>query len=116
VGKDKKLITGNKEIAEALNKFLSSVFTQENLLNIPEPVAEMINRAMEPVFVTQQQIRNKIRKLWKDAAPGPDGITPSILQKLEESVVTPLEIIFNMAIESGDSPQDWKTASVRLFS
>lgn len=67
---------------------------------------------MEPVFVTQQQIRNKIRKLRKDAAPGPDGITPSILQRLEESVVVPLEIIFNMAIESGDSPQDWKIANV----
>ena len=67
---------------------------------------------MEPVFVTQQQIRNKIRKLRKDAAPGPDGITPSILQRLEESVVVPLEIIFNMAIESGDLPQDWKIANV----
>jgi hypothetical protein len=102
VSKDKKLITDEKEMAEEINKFL----------NVPEPDAEVINVEMEPVFVTQQQIRNKIRKLRKDAAPGPDGITPSILQRLEESVVDPLQIIFNMALETGDSPQDWKTASV----
>jgi hypothetical protein len=67
---------------------------------------------MEQVFVTHQQIRNKIRKLRKDAASGPDGITPSILQRLEDSVVAPLQIIFNRALETGDSPKDWKTASV----
>jgi hypothetical protein len=79
---------------------------------VPEPDAEVINTEIEQVFVTQQQIRNKIRKLRKDAAPSPDGITPSILQRLEDSVVVPLQIIFNMALETGDSPQDWKTASV----
>ncbi len=46
------------------------------------------------------------------SAPGPDGITPSILQRLEDSVVAPLQIIFNRALETGDSPKDWKTASV----
>ena len=112
MNKDKKLITDEKEMAEELNKFFSSVFTQEDLQNVPEPDAKIINVEMEPVFVTQQQIRNKIRKLRKDAAPGPDGITPSILQRLEESVVAPLQIIFNKALETGDLPQDWKTASV----
>ncbi len=81
MNKDKKLIRNEKEMAEELNKFFSSVFTQENLQNVPEPEPETINAEMEQVFVTQQQIRNKIRKLRKDAAPGPDGITPSILQR-----------------------------------
>jgi hypothetical protein len=112
VNKDKKLITDEKEMAEELNKFFSSVFTQENLQNVPDPEPETINAEMKQVFVTQQQIRNKIRKLRKDAAPGPDGITPNILQRLEDSVLAPLQIIFNRALETGDSPKDWKTGSV----
>jgi hypothetical protein len=67
---------------------------------------------MEPVRITQQQIRNKIKKLRKDAAPGPDRITPGLLQKLEDTVLQPLEIIFNMSVNSGISPQDWKKATV----
>jgi hypothetical protein len=44
-----------------------------------------------------------------DQSPGPDGITPSILQRLEDSVVVaPLQIIFNRASETGDSPKEGK--------
>jgi hypothetical protein len=112
INQDKELITGEREMATEFNKFFSSVFTQENLQNIPEPVPEKVRRKMQPVRITRQQIRNKIRKLRKDAAPGPDGITPDLLQKLGDSVLPPLEMIFNMALESGRSPPDWKLANV----
>ena len=39
---DKKLLTDEKEMAEELNKFFSSVFTQEDLQQIPEAKAENI--------------------------------------------------------------------------
>jgi hypothetical protein len=83
INQDKELITGEREMATEFNKFFSSVFTQENFQNIPEPVQEKVRRKMQPVRITRQQIRNKIGKLRKDAAPGPDGITPDLLQKLE---------------------------------
>jgi hypothetical protein len=67
---------------------------------------------MKPVTVTQQMIRNKIRKLRKDAAPGPDGISPGLLKLLEEEVLLPLEIIFNKSLAMGEVPREWKTAHV----
>ncbi len=39
-------------------------------------------------------------------------INASALQKLGDSVLPPLEMIFNMALKSGRSPQDWKLANV----
>ena len=109
---DKQIITDEKEIAEELNKFFSSVFTREDLQNVPEPEKEEIRVKMQPVRITQQQIRNKIKKLRRNAAPGPDGIKPALLQDLGESILAPLEIIFNKAMETGQSPEDWKTAYV----
>jgi hypothetical protein len=106
----KQIITDEKEIAEELNNFFSSVFTREDLQNVPEPEKEEIRVKMQPVRITQQQIRNKIKKLRRNAAPGPDGIKPALLQDLGESILTPLEIIFNKAMETGQSPEDWKTA------
>jgi len=77
--KNNKLVTDEKEMADELNAFFSSVFTQEDTINVPEPEAEVIRTSMSPVRFTQNQIRNKIRKLRKDAAAGPDGIKPSLL-------------------------------------
>jgi hypothetical protein len=46
---------------------------------------EAVRRKMARVQVTQRQIRAKLRKLWKDAAQVPDGITPRFLQQVENS-------------------------------
>jgi len=110
--KDRELITGDKEIADELNSFFSSVFTREDLQNVPDPEMEVIGEPMAPLKFTQQMIRSKINKLRKEAAPGPDGITPGLLQNLREAVLLPLEIIFNMSMEKGESPEEWRTANV----
>jgi hypothetical protein len=34
---------------------------------------------------------------------------------LEDTVLQTLEIIFNMLVNSGTSPQDWKTANVTVI-
>jgi hypothetical protein len=112
LSKEKKLITEEKEIAEELNKFFSSVFTKEDLQSVPDPEVENVRKKMEPVRIEQQQIRNKIKKLRKTAAPGPDGITPAQLQSLGEAVILPLEIIYNKSMETGCTPEDWRKANV----
>jgi hypothetical protein len=82
--KEKKMLTEEKEMAEELNKFFSTVFTKEDLHSIPEAEKENITKKMNQVTVSQQMIRTKIRKLRKEAAPGPDGISPELLKMLEE--------------------------------
>lgn len=110
--KDKRLLTDEKEMAEELNQFFSSVFTQEDLSNIPEAEDERGKGRMRPVSVSEQNIKTKIKKLRKEAAPGPDGITPEILQKLSSSLTEPLEVLFNKSLETGDIPEEWKKANV----
>jgi hypothetical protein len=60
--------------------------------------------AMGPVVVTQQMIRKQIKKLRKEAAPGPDEITPGLLKMLEKEVLLPLEKIFNKSLTTAQVP------------
>jgi hypothetical protein len=109
---DKKVLTESKEIAEELNRFFSSVFTQEDLTTIPAAESEEIRSRMIPVRISEQEISRKIRKLRKDAASGPDKISPRILQQLESSLLLPLKLIFEKTLITGTVPTDWKTAVV----
>jgi hypothetical protein len=59
-------------MAEMLNQFFSSVFTKEDLNNVPDAEAEIVTRAMPPVQVSEQDVAKKIRELRRDAAAGPD--------------------------------------------
>jgi hypothetical protein len=52
------------------------------------------------------------RKTQKEAAPGPDEVTPGLLKMLEEEVLLPLEIIFNKSLTTAQVPSEWKTANV----
>jgi hypothetical protein len=63
---------------------------------------------MVPVRISEQEISRKIRKLRKDAASGPDKISPRILQQLESSLLLPLKLIFEETLIIGTVPIDWK--------
>jgi hypothetical protein len=80
--KSEKVVTEDQEMAEVLNEFFSSFFTRENTSNVP--VAEnMATEEIKTVRITEWEVKNKIRKLRKDAAAGPDEIGPRVLQELE---------------------------------
>ncbi len=72
ITREKKMLTEDRDMAEELNKFFASVFTKEDQQTIQEAEKENMEVAMGSVVVTQQMIRKQIRKLKKEAAPGPD--------------------------------------------
>jgi hypothetical protein len=98
ITKEKKILTEGKEMAEELNKFFASVFTIEDMQNLPDPEPELVGHQMSTIKVSEQDIQRKICKLRKDAASGPDMLSPRLLQQLENYFLRPLSIIFNMSL------------------
>ena len=53
-----------------------------------------------------------IKSLKNGKAPGPDGITSTMLKHTAAQVAFPLALIFNNSFKEGKIPDDWKRANV----
>ena len=109
--KDGKMITEESEIAEELNGFFSSVFTEEDLNTIPLKESETNGRFCK-VVITESKIKVKIRNFKEKSAAGPDGIGARILKATSQEIAKPLSYIYRKSLNSGVVPADWRNAKV----
>jgi hypothetical protein len=64
------------------------------------------------IMTNANEIFELINKLKSGKAPGPDGITSTMLKLTVGQVVKPLTILFNRSLSEGKMPDDWKRANV----
>ena len=64
------------------------------------------------INITLELVRDKLLKLNINKSCGPDDIHPHVLQKTANAMCKPLQLIFQMSLEKGECPDDWKTANV----
>ena len=112
--KDGSLADNDKDKAETLNDFFSSVFTREDPSSVP--ILLECSRSNEvsicDVRVTTQAVINKLKELNPNKSQGPDLIPPRVLKEICNEIASPLGNIFNKSLETGTLPEDWKTAEV----
>ena len=60
--------------------------------------------------IVANKINTKIRK--ENKSPGVDGIAPNILKETVEQMCTPLAHVFNMSLQEGIAPLEWKEANI----
>ena len=106
------MVTGNRDMANLLNKCCGDAFTREGATDIPEPAPMEIGSMMEEVSIKVRDLKKKIRALRSDAAAGPDGIGPRVLQALQDELAPVLAHIFKKTLAEGAVPEDWKLANV----
>ena len=70
--------TNDKNKADMLNNFFTSVFTNEDLNNIPNTTAgeKSNNCFISDLRVTELAVRDKLSKLKVNKSPGPDKLFP----------------------------------------
>jgi hypothetical protein len=78
---DGKMTADGREMADILNDFFASVFTKEDVTNMPTKDRET-NKLLTNIEINERLVIKKIDKLKKDSAPGPDNIHPRILKEL----------------------------------
>ena len=102
-------------MAEVLNEYFSSVFTTEDISSLPVPFTKFEGNKSEhlgQLFVTPVMIANKIKKMKDNKSPGVDVISPKLLMEIVEQISTLLAKLFNLSLEEGIVPSEWKEANI----
>ena len=104
----------NIDKANTLNNYFSTVFVQENVNTLPK--TELGDKSkgiiLSEIRVTPEAILEKLNKLNKGKAQGPDKVPPKVLMELSRELSVPLSILFNKSLKEGKIPSEWKSANV----
>ena len=114
IKEDGKFAISEKDKADTLNRYFSTVFTTENITNIPniEKLSKSKGISMAEIRVTPDAVRKKLKELDAYKAQGPDQIPPKVFKELSNELALPLARLYNMSLEYGKVPCDWKIAEV----
>jgi hypothetical protein len=106
-----KIVDDSKQKAEFLSKTFSSVFTKENLNNIPS-INKHVRYNIEPLVISTNGVAVQLQALNPNKSTGPDQIPPWFMKEHANEIAPVLTNIFQESINSGVVPQGWKNANV----
>ena len=115
VNRDGATMTSDEQMAEELNKYFASVFTDEDTTVLPdaEPVfMGSEDEILRNIEITEEIVAKYLFQLREDKASGADELSPRFLLSIAGELVGPLTIIFRKSLASGIVPDDWRTANV----
>ena len=112
---DGNMVLDDLRGANLLNSYFSSVFTRENLANVPDAsklVDDKSDNNLIDIEITEELVKKKLDLIKVDKSTGVDEIHPRMLFELRDVLVKPLTTLFNASLATSLVPLDWKSATV----
>ena len=114
-GRTGNIVSEAGAMADLLNSYFSSIFTVENVSSIPNPISNFDftnSQIFSEISVDEKFVEEKLSKMNTGKSQGPDELNPKLIYELRNELCKPLTILFNVSIQTGVIPQDWRDASV----
>ena len=104
--------TDDTEKAELFNQYFKKVFTDEDLVTVPEAVQKTVVSELKDIEITEAMVEKKLKEINQNKSPGPDNIHPRVIKELSGELAEPLTLIFKKSIEAGKLPTAWKDGHI----
>ena len=108
-----ELVSEEEKMTTILNTYFSSVFTREDLTNIPS--ANQSYKGDQPLHtlkIDKSDVKKKLDALKPNSTPGPEKVWARTLHQLSDALAPALAIVFTRLLEEGAVPDIWKCANV----
>ena len=99
------------EKAEALNEFFASVFTDEDLGNLP-CAQRYEGEKLDNFTIPPETLLKKLHDLKPGKSPGNDGWHPVFLKNIADLIATPLARLFQKSLDQGYVSSEWRVACI----
>ena len=109
------MTTEDKEKAEVLNAFFTSVFKDQTAYPQGTPLSDLLASAREQTkspMVQEETVKDVLHRLDCHKSMGPDEIHPRVLRELAEVIAELLSIIYQCSLLTSEVPEDWRLARV----
>ena len=101
----------DKGKADTLNDYFASVFTEEDLSDIPSAPHMHCNETIVDIYITPEMVRTKLEQLNPNKSPGHDNIHPFTLRELADIICVPMAMLFNKSLQDG-AHKNWRKAII----
>ena len=102
-----ELTKNDQETLDLLGQFFQEVFTKEDTSNIPTIQQPKYRWEDGEIESCAASVKSKLKRLFMDKSPGPDGIHPMLLRECAAAVAKHLSLIFAKSYETRSVPADW---------
>lgn len=103
--------SNDSESAIALNDHFLSVFTIEDMINIPQFI-DRTDVHIQTIPIDETKVEAAINSINPSKAQGSDNIHPRVIRQCSANLIKPLTKIFKTSISEGKLPNEWKNANV----
>ena len=83
-----------------------------NTASVLPPFERKTPHSISTVNVTENKVRELIRKLNVNKSHGHDGLSARMIKMYDDTLVIPLVLIFKNCLSKGYFPKIWKMANV----
>ncbi|CAB4029272.1 Hypothetical predicted protein, partial [Paramuricea clavata] len=94
-------------------KFGKDVFTSDSNSSLPliSP-SQSSSNFLDSITVSEFEVQSLLSSLSPSKATGPDGIPAYLLKRCSEVIAPSLTVIFELSLQQGVFPSEWKSANV----